>query len=114
MGPHKRAGLPRRELNLKNPPGRKKIQAIQSKITGPNNNQGKRVSGKLGLIKKIQADFVKNVTGLLLSNKHTRVQNVFRLKVKLPIGQQIRYSLAPKERHVQNKILGRLGRCIGQ
>ena len=57
-----RPGFPKHRINLNNPTGKKKIQAILSKVTGPNNDTSKRI-----LNKEIQADFVKNVTSLLLS-----------------------------------------------
>ena len=52
-------------MNLNNPTG-KILLVILSKILGKIIIQ-KKVSGESGLHKEIQADFVKNVTGLLLS-----------------------------------------------
>ena len=40
-GPN-RPGFPKHRINLNNPPGKKKIQAILSKVTGSNNNTAKR------------------------------------------------------------------------
>ena len=34
----------RARINLNNPPGKKKMQAILSKVTGPNNNTGIQLS----------------------------------------------------------------------
>ena len=36
MGPINRPGFSRHRINLNNPPGKKKIQAIPGKVTGPN------------------------------------------------------------------------------
>ena len=42
MGPINRLGFPRHGINLTNVQGKNKTQAILSKVTGPNNNTGKR------------------------------------------------------------------------
>ena len=41
-GPINKPGFPRHRISLINPPGKKKIQTILSKVMGPNNNTGKR------------------------------------------------------------------------
>ena len=41
-GAYNRPGFPRHRINLNNPPGKKKIQAILSKVTWPKNDTGKR------------------------------------------------------------------------
>ena len=64
MKPFNTPGFPRHRINLNNPPDKQKIQAIQSKVTAPNNDTSKYKES--GLNKEIQADFVKNVTGLLI------------------------------------------------
>ena len=40
---------------------------VISKVTGPNNDTGQKSCKVSGLNEEIHADFVKNVTGLLLS-----------------------------------------------
>ena len=42
IGPIRKPGCPRHRINLNNPLSKKKIQAILSKVTGPNNDTGKR------------------------------------------------------------------------
>ena len=41
-GPINKPGFPRHRINLNNPPGKKKTEAILSKVIGPNNDTGKR------------------------------------------------------------------------
>ena len=41
-GPINSSAIPRHRINLNNPPGKKKIQAILSKVTWPNIDTGKR------------------------------------------------------------------------
>ena len=66
MRPINRPGFPRHGIHLNNPPGKKKIQAILSKVKGP-----QKVGRELGLNKEIQANFVKNVTDLVLCRVFT-------------------------------------------
>ena len=53
-------------MSLNNPPSKKKIQALLSKVTGPNKKYWQKAIEESGLNIEIQADFVKNVTGPLL------------------------------------------------